>query len=115
MGLPGSSAEGSRRSQKAATKAAAAASSVSARNCRISSGVAKRETGPTSQTDQSGPRRGLVRSIWEREGRAPAPVLAARRKRRIRTGTRLVTAKQVKELLPHRFLVEDAAQGRGHG
>src|SRR5436305_11414943 len=111
MGLP-------RLLQKLSAKAAADGSSLRARKAWISSGVARREMGPTSQADQSGPRRGLIRSAMDLGALAPPqPASSASSRRAGAHWIRLTLstmAEEVQELFAHLFLVEDAAQRRGH-
>src|SRR5436305_7991145 len=99
MGLP-------RLLQKLSAKAAADGSSLRARKAWISSGVARREMGPTSQADQSGPRRGLIRSAMDLGALAP-PQPAARSASSRRAGahwlrlTLSTMAEEVQELFAH--------------
>src|SRR5919106_5785716 len=94
-------------------------SSVSARYCWISSGVAMRAIGPISQLERSGPRNGLVRSaaVRPRPTLPPPEEQAARdstKAARVRAGIDLrCMAQQVQELFPYLFLVKDAAERRG--
>src|SRR5690242_19326658 len=84
----------------------------------ISSGVARRETAPAIQKEYSGPRAGLISSASARVlpgAAAPPEQPAASRASSGRNSVSLRMAEQVQELLAHGLLVEDAAQGRGHG
>src|SRR6266545_7379992 len=77
-----------------------------------------RAIGPISQLDVSGPRNGLVRSAalvtrGAEEPQARAEAMAAERTRP--DAVLRIVAKQIKEFLPHLFLMEDAAQRRGDG
>src|SRR5215207_382818 len=111
--LPNWSALPVRFAQKASTNACACSSVVIAWKAAISSGVASRAMGPISQPVYSGPRNGLVKSVALGVGVPAQPASSAQT--RINRTDSLRAPEQIKELLSHGFLVEDAAQGGGDG